>query len=156
ARAGPPAPRGADVAALRRPAAGAGPAGRASAGGEAARARLGAARKALSPALRTLAPGKINEDVVVPVSRIPDLVDGVQDIAAGARLPIVCFGHAGNGNLHVNLMYDPADADQSARARDAMGRVFTLALELGGTLSGEHGIGLAKRDFMPRAVGAPT
>lgn len=123
---------------------------------EAARARLWAARKALSPALRTLAPGKINEDVVVPVSRIPALVDGVQQLARDFDLRIVTFGHAGNGNLHVNLMYDPADADQSTRAREAMGRVFALALSLGGTLSGEHGIGLAKRDFMPQAIDAAT
>src|SRR5690606_28752543 len=153
---GPAAHLGADLAALREAAAGEGLVSLESADDEAARARLWAARKALSPALRTLAPGEVDEDVVVPVSRIPGLVDGVQDISAAARLPIVGFGHAGNGNLHVNLMYDPADADQSARAREAMGRVFTLALELGGTLSGEHGIGLAKRDFMPRAVGAPT
>ena len=123
---------------------------------EAARERLWAARKALSPALRTLAPGKINEDVVVPVSRIPQLVDGVQRLADEFALAIVCFGHAGNGNLHVNLMYDPADAGQSARARTAMARVFALAIGLGGTLSGEHGIGLAKREFMPQAVDAPT
>ncbi|RDZ27058.1 FAD-binding oxidoreductase [Lysobacter silvisoli] len=123
---------------------------------EAARERLWAARKALSPALRTLAPGKINEDVVVPVSRIPPLVDGVQALAQEFALPIVCFGHAGNGNLHVNLLYDPADAAQSERAQAAMARVFALALDLGGTLSGEHGIGLAKRDFMPQAVSAPT
>ncbi|UHQ22595.1 FAD-binding protein [Lysobacter sp. 5GHs7-4] len=123
---------------------------------EAARETLWAARKALSPALRTLAPGKINEDVVVPVSRIPELVDGVQALAREFALPIVCFGHAGNGNLHVNLLYDPADADQSTRANAAMARVFALALALGGTLSGEHGIGLAKRDFMPQAIDAPT
>ncbi|NUO78131.1 MAG: FAD-binding protein [Lysobacter sp.] len=123
---------------------------------EVAREKLWAARKALSPALRTLAPGKINEDVVVPVSRIPELVDGVQALAREFALPIVCFGHAGNGNLHVNLLYDPADADQSTRANAAMARVFTLALALGGTLSGEHGIGLAKRDFMPQAIDAPT
>jgi D-lactate dehydrogenase len=123
---------------------------------EAARERLWAARKALSPALRSLAPGKINEDVVVPVSRIPDLVAGVQRLSRTHALPIVCFGHAGNGNLHVNLMYDPADADQSARAQTAMAEVFALALSLGGTLSGEHGIGLAKRDFMPQAVDPPT
>lgn len=122
----------------------------------AARERLWAARKALSPSLRTLAPGKINEDVVVPVSRIPDLVDGVQVIARDAALPIVCFGHAGNGNLHVNIMYDPADASDCARADAALSQVFALAVALGGTLSGEHGIGLAKRDFMPRAVTAPT
>ena len=123
---------------------------------EAARERLWAARKALSPALRALAPGKINEDVVVPVSRIPALVAGVRTLARTHALPIVCFGHAGNGNLHVNLMYDPADASQSARAQAAMAEVFALTLSLGGTLSGEHGIGLAKRDFMPRAVDAPT
>ena len=123
---------------------------------EAARERLWAARKALSPALRSLAPGKINEDVVVPVSRIPDLVAGVQALSRTHALPIVCFGHAGNGNLHVNLMYDPADTDQSTRAQAAMADVFALALSLGGTLSGEHGIGLAKRDFMPLAIDAPT
>jgi D-lactate dehydrogenase (quinone) len=123
---------------------------------ETARERLWAARKALSPALRSLAPGKINEDVVVPVSRIPALVAGVRAISGAYALPIVCFGHAGNGNLHVNLMYDPADADQHARAQTAMGEVFALTLSLGGTLSGEHGIGLAKRDFMPQAIDAPT
>ncbi|MFZ2754105.1 MAG: FAD-linked oxidase C-terminal domain-containing protein [Lysobacteraceae bacterium] len=123
---------------------------------EAARERLWAARKALSPALRNLAPGKINEDVVVPVSRIPELVAGVQALSREVSLPIVCFGHAGNGNLHVNLMYDPADPAQNERAHAAMSRVFTLTLSLGGTLSGEHGIGLAKRDFMPQAVDAPT
>ena len=123
---------------------------------EAARARLWAARKALSPALRTLAPGKINEDVVVPVSRIPALVDGVQALSREFALPIVCFGHAGNGNLHVNLLYDPADAGQAERAAAAMSRVFALALSLGGTLSGEHGIGLAKCEFMTQAVPPAT
>ncbi|NOT87141.1 MAG: FAD-binding protein [Lysobacter sp.] len=123
---------------------------------EAARERLWAARKALSPALRSLAPGKINEDVVVPVSRIPELVAGVQMLSREVSLPIVCFGHAGNGNLHVNLMYDPDDPAQNERAHAAMSRVFALTLSLGGTLSGEHGIGLAKRDFMPQAVDAPT
>ncbi|QDH70966.1 FAD-binding oxidoreductase [Marilutibacter alkalisoli] len=123
---------------------------------DAARERLWAARKALSPALRTLAPGKINEDVVVPVSRIPDLVDGVQALSAESGLPIVCFGHAGNGNLHVNLMFDPADTSQLERAQAAMAQVFELAIRLGGTLSGEHGIGLAKRDFMPRAIDPAT
>ncbi len=122
----------------------------------AARERLWAARKALSPALRSLAPGKINEDVVVPVSRIPELVAGVQSLAKEFILPIVCFGHAGNGNLHVNLMYNPADASENTRAQAAMSGVFALTLSLGGTLSGEHGIGMAKRDFMPQAIDAPT
>ncbi len=121
---------------------------------DAARDRLWAARKALSPALRTLAPGKINEDVVVPVSRIPALVAGVGAISRDCGLPLVTFGHAGNGNLHVNILYDPADATQSDAANGALARVFALAVELGGTLSGEHGIGLAKRDFMAGAVDA--
>ncbi|MDQ2703003.1 MAG: FAD-binding protein [Pseudomonadota bacterium] len=123
---------------------------------EAAQARLWAARKALSPALRTLAPGKINEDVVVPVSRIPELVAGVQSLARASGLAIVTFGHAGNGNLHVNILYDPGSPQQSAAATTALSGVFALALGLGGTLSGEHGIGMAKRDFMQQAIDAPT
>ncbi|HSR64956.1 MAG TPA: FAD-linked oxidase C-terminal domain-containing protein [Xanthomonadaceae bacterium] len=122
----------------------------------AAHDRLWAARRALSPALRTLAPGKINEDVVVPVSRIPDLVAGVEHLSQACALPIVVFGHAGNGNLHVNLMYHPDDAGETARAQAALPRVFELALDLGGSLSGEHGIGLSKRAFMARAFDAPT
>ncbi len=121
-----------------------------------ARDRLWAARRALSPALRTIAPGKINEDVVVPVSRIPDLVAGVEALARWARLPIVSFGHAGNGNLHVNILYHPDDADESQRAWAALPELFDLVLSLGGTLSGEHGIGTAKRDYMERAFDAPT
>ena len=145
-----------DIEALRRAATGDGLVALDDASDETSRAQLWAARKALSPALRTLAPGKINEDVVVPVSRIPELVDGVQKLSAECGLPIVCFGHAGNGNLHVNLMYDPADADQSTRANATMAKVFALAVALDGTLSGEHGIGIAKRDFMPMAITAPT
>jgi D-lactate dehydrogenase len=123
---------------------------------ETARTKLWAARKALSPALRTLAPGKINEDVVVPVSRIPDLVAGVQGLSREFALLIVTFGHAGNGNLHVNILYDPADVAQSQRATAALARVFALTLSLGGTLSGEHGIGLTKREFMTQALDAST
>lgn len=120
------------------------------------RDKLWAARRALSPALKTIAPGKINEDVVVPVSQIPALVEGVQQLSAQAQLPIVTFGHAGNGNLHVNILYHPDDADENARAHAALPKVFTLALQLGGTLSGEHGIGLAKREFMTQAFSAGT
>ena len=120
------------------------------------RERLWAARKALSPALRTIAPGKINEDVVVPVSRIPDLVARVRAIADSQALKIVCFGHAGNGNLHVNILYDPADAGEAARAEAALASIFEATLSLDGQLSGEHGIGLAKRDFMARAIEPAT
>jgi D-lactate dehydrogenase len=144
------------VEALARAAEGAGLVKLDDAADEAGQARLWAARKALSPALRTLARGKLNEDVVVPVSRIPDLVAGVQALARGVRLPIVTFGHAGNGNLHVNILFEPGDPAQVERAHAAMARVFALAVALGGTLSGEHGIGLAKRDFMPRALEPAT
>ncbi|MBA3485978.1 MAG: FAD-binding protein [Lysobacter sp.] len=145
-----------DIEALMRAADGQGLVALDDAADETAREKLWAARKALSPALRTLAPGKINEDVVVPVSRIPQLVDGVQSLAREFDLPIVCFGHAGNGNLHVNLLFDPSDAAQADRASAALAHVFSLTIGLGGTLSGEHGIGLAKRDFMPQAVTPPT
>jgi D-lactate dehydrogenase len=121
-----------------------------------ARDRLWAARRALSPALRTIKPGKINEDVVVPVSRIPELVAGVEALAAAAQLPIVVFGHAGNGNLHVNIMYDDGDPAETTRAHAALPQVFAHVLALGGTLSGEHGIGLSKRDFMADAFDVAT
>ncbi len=111
-------------------------------------AALWQARKALSPSLRTLRAGKINEDVVVPVSRIPDLVARLQDFARDADIPIVTFGHAGNGNLHVNLLYDPDDERERNAAQDLLPKVFEIVLELGGTLSGEHGVGTAKRDYV--------
>ena len=115
-------------------------------------AKLWAARKALSPALRTLAPNKINEDVVVPVSRVPDLIAGLKQISARRAIPIVTFGHAGNGNIHVNLLYRPENPVQAANAPNCLADVFDLVFSLDGTLSGEHGIGLAKREFMTRAL----
>ncbi|MDH5822377.1 FAD-linked oxidase C-terminal domain-containing protein [Luteimonas sp. RD2P54] len=123
---------------------------------DAASARLWAARKALSHAQRAIAPAKLNEDVVVPVSRIPELVAGIEALAREFDIPIVAFGHAGNGNLHANILYDPDDTGQDARARAALPRLFALTLALGGTLSGEHGIGTAKREFMRDAFDAPT
>lgn len=117
---------------------------------EAEVATLWSARKALSPALRTLSPNKINEDVVVPVSHVPELVDATRAAARKHALPIVCFGHAGNGNLHVNLL--PRDDAEMQRAPAALDDIFGAVIRLGGTLSGEHGIGLAKREFMPRAL----
>ena len=117
---------------------------------------LWAARKALSPILRSLAPKKINEDVVVPVTRLPELVRGLQALSTRHETLIVTFGHAGNGNLHVNLLYDPAAGDADARAHACLGDVFDLVIALDGTLSGEHGIGIDKRDFLPRAIPAET
>ncbi len=115
-------------------------------------ARLWRTRKALSPALRNVAPKKINEDVVVPVSRLPALIDGLQALSREHGIPIVNFGHAGNGNIHVNLLFDPDDPAQAAAAGPCLGAVFDLVLSLGGTLSGEHGIGRVKRDFVAREL----
>ena len=120
------------------------------------REQLWAARRALSPALRSIAAGKINEDVVVPVSALPDLVARVGEAADRLGVTNVNFGHAGNGNLHVNLLFDPADAAQKRNAEACLEQVFAIVLDLGGTLSGEHGIGAAKRDWMARAFDAPT
>ena len=119
-------------------------------------AKLWAARKALSPALKTIAPMKINEDVVVPVSKLPALVARTRELAAESGIAIVCFGHAGNGNLHVNLMFDPADIHQAVQAPKVLEALFASTIALGGTLSGEHGIGIEKRDFMPLAIAPYT
>ncbi len=118
--------------------------------------RLWAARKSLSHAVKRIAPLKINEDVVVPVSELSGFVDFIDQTAAALRLPVVSFGHAGNGNLHVNLMVHPDDADEMARARAALDLIMARVLALGGTLSGEHGIGTEKRRFIPQEIDAPT
>jgi D-lactate dehydrogenase len=114
--------------------------------------RLWRVRKALSPALRNVAPKKINEDVAVPVSRLPELIGGLEALAAGHGITIVNFGHAGNGNIHVNLLVDPDDPAEMRQAASCLEGVFALVLELGGTLSGEHGVGLEKRDFVASEI----
>jgi D-lactate dehydrogenase (quinone) len=138
------------VAALERAAAGEGLLEWRAAADDAEARSLWAARKALSPALRSLAPKKINEDVVVPVSRIPDLTDGLAALADQHRVRIVSFGHAGNGNLHVNVLGEEADLE---RMHACVDEVFSLVLSLQGTLSGEHGIGRSKRRFVGLEIG---
>jgi len=113
-------------------------------------------RRALSPALRQVAPKKINEDLVVPVSRLAEFIDGLARLGRETGIRIVNFGHAGNGNIHVNLLMNPDDPAEMARAHACLDAVFSLTLGLGGTLSGEHGVGLAKRDFVDRELDAPT
>ncbi len=118
------------------------------------REALWAMRRALSPALRNIAPKKINEDVVVPVSRMAELIGGLQQLARKHEITIVNFGHAGNGNIHVNLLIDPTDTEQVSRARRCLDELFTLVLDLDGTLSGEHGTGIDKREFVGREIDA--
>lgn len=119
-------------------------------------AALWQTRKALSPALRKVAPKKINEDVVVPVSHMPELIEGLGGLAERHRITIVNFGHAGNGNIHVNLLANPDDPEEMERARLCLSEVFDLVLRLDGTLSGEHGIGVEKRDFVSREIDPAT
>lgn len=111
-------------------------------------AALWSARKALSPTLRHVAPKKINEDVVVPVSRIPTLIQAIDQSAARHTIKIVNFGHAGNGNIHVNLLIDPENPNQMSAAEQALAEIFTTVLSLDGTLSGEHGVGAVKREYV--------
>ncbi|MBF0462679.1 MAG: FAD-binding protein [Magnetococcales bacterium] len=117
-------------------------------------ATVWAARYALSPTLKKLAPKRINEDVVVPVSRLPELMAGLAEISQACRIPIVSFGHAGNGNIHVNLLVDPANGQQMAVVPATLEQVFRLVLDLDGSLSGEHGVGIQKQAFLPWEVDA--
>ncbi|MBF0193317.1 MAG: FAD-binding oxidoreductase [Magnetococcales bacterium] len=112
-----------------------------------------AARYALSPILKKLAPKRINEDVVVPVSQLSLLIEGLEEIALDVNIPIVNFGHAGNGNIHVNLLVDPNDSVIMEKVKPALARIFKLVLKLDGSLSGEHGVGTQKRDYIEWEVG---
>ncbi|TKJ37587.1 glycolate oxidase subunit GlcD [candidate division LCP-89 bacterium B3_LCP] len=105
-------------------------------------------RRSISPSLSRLASGKMNEDVSVPRSRIPDLLNEVRRISQRYDLPIPCYGHAGDGNIHVNVMYDADDTLQHQRSLQAIEEVFKEVVRLDGSLSGEHGIGIVKREFM--------
>jgi glycolate oxidase len=107
-----------------------------------------ATRRNISPAIARLKPKKINEDIVVPGSRIPETVEFIAGLAGELSLCIVMFGHFGDGNIHTNLMVDPADAEEMNRAGIALDRIFRRVVEVGGTISGEHGIGLSKKPFM--------
>jgi D-lactate dehydrogenase len=115
---------------------------------------LWACRKALSPALRKLAPKKVNEDVVVPVTRLPELIAGLAELSRRHGIRIVNFGHAGNGNIHVNLLADESTKTQAIGA--CLQEVFRLVLSLEGTISGEHGVGIDKRDYVAWEVESDT
>lgn len=109
---------------------------------------LWAARKSLSHAVKRYAPLKINEDVVVPVSRLADFIDYLDKLGNRYPFPIVSFGHAGNGNLHVNLMVHPDNSQEMAQAHECLLEMVKTVLAFGGTLSGEHGIGTEKREYV--------
>jgi glycolate oxidase len=117
------------------------------------RDKLWQARRSVSAALGRLRPNKLGEDIVVPKSEIPAMIDAVREIAATYRLPIPVFGHAGDGNLHPNILFDLRDPDEVQRVELAARDLFRAALRLGGTLSGEHGVGTLKREFLEEAHG---
>jgi glycolate oxidase len=91
---------------------------------------------------------KINHDVVVPRGRVPELFDVIGEIKRTYNLRVASFGHAGDGNIHVNLMLTPGDVDEQARATEAEHFLFSSVVALEGSISGEHGIGFAKAPYL--------
>jgi glycolate oxidase len=117
------------------------------------RAELWRARRSVSPSLARKAPNKLGEDITVPRSAIPEAVRRIKSIGERYGLPIVIFGHAGDGNLHPNILFDRRDERQWSKVEPMVAEIFGVALDLGGTLSGEHGIGIFKLPYMQEALG---
>jgi len=111
------------------------------------------ARKAALPALSSIAPSVLLEDVTVMRSELPSLIRGIQKIATNNNLVIGCFGHAGDGNLHPTIVTDLRDENNAQNTKKAIKELFELALQLGGTLTGEHGIGLVKKEYLEKELG---
>jgi glycolate oxidase len=124
------------------------------AGSDAESERLWAARRSISPALARRRPNKLGEDVCIPPRAIAALIRRVGEIAAKHAVEIPIFGHIGDGNLHPNILCDKSNREEMARVARAAREIFEVTVELGGTLSGEHGIGLLKKQFMELDVGA--
>jgi len=116
--------------------------------------QLWKARRSISPALLRLNPHKINEDINVPISRIPEIIRRINKIAQKYKLINVNFGHAGDGNIHTNLMINKDNPDELKRAEQAVREIFEATLEHGGTISGEHGIGITKAPYLEMEIGA--
>ena len=114
------------------------------------------ARRAVSPAISRLRPNKLGEDISVPRSQIPAMVRRVREISIRNKLPIPMFGHIGDGNLHPNILCDLRDPEEMERVQNAARQIFEAAVALGGTLSGEHGIGTLKREFLHESLDAAT
>lgn len=110
------------------------------------------ARRSVSPAIIRLGQSRFGEDIVVPRSQIPQMVALTKQIAKQYDLTIAVFGHIGDGNLHPNIVCDRRDAEMMKRVEAASHAIFDAAIELGGAISGEHGIGLLKTDYLPRSV----
>ncbi len=111
------------------------------------------ARRTISPTLKRIADGKLNEDIVVPRSKLAEMIERLEKIARKYSLPIVNFGHAGDGNIHVNIMYHTDNKDETKRANLAMEEVFDECIKLGGSITGEHGVGITKQDYLEKQLG---
>ncbi|QQK78261.1 FAD-binding protein [Salicibibacter cibarius] len=111
------------------------------------------ARMLVSPAIATIKPTRASEDATVPRSQIPVMMVHLADIREKYQLSLVVFGHLGDGNLHPNILCDERDKEELERVEKAVGEIFHSALELGGTLSGEHGIGTMKSPFLEKELG---
>jgi glycolate oxidase len=115
---------------------------------EFAKNNLWASRRAVSPALYYLKPTKINEDIVVPRTKITEMLRRLRKLSEESGITIVNFGHAGDGNIHVNIMVDKAEKDEYQRGVALVQKIFGETLELGGTISGEHGVGMTKAGYL--------
>ncbi|MBU0733555.1 MAG: FAD-binding protein [Proteobacteria bacterium] len=110
--------------------------------------KLWKARKSAGSVAARLRANNVSEDVTVPISKVPDLLTRISETVRKYDLPFVIFGHAGDGNLHPKIMYDRTDPEQVRKVQKAVYEIFKLTCDLGGTLTGEHGIGLAKAPYM--------
>ena len=106
------------------------------------------ARKSVGSAASNIGTNSVSEDVTVPMSKLPDLLTGISAIVKNYGLPFVIFGHAGDGNLHPKILYDRSKPEEVKGVASAVDEIFKLTCDLGGTLTGEHGIGLAKAPYM--------
>ena len=120
---------------------------------EAEAARLAAARRSAFSALARVAPTTILEDATVPRSELAGMIRFVADVASKHRLRIGTFGHMGDGNLHPTFLTDERDPDEMHRVEQAFKEIFDEAIRLGGTITGEHGVGVAKKSFLPKFAG---
>jgi len=117
------------------------------------RAQLWSARRSISPSLARRAPNKLGEDISVPRSAIPEAVAAIKEISKKRDIPIAIFGHAGDGNLHPNILFDKRDPAQVEKMKQAAGDIFAVSVQLGGTLSGEHGVGDLKMPYLEQDLG---
>ncbi len=112
------------------------------------RAEIWKGRRGASPSITLYGSKKLNEDISVPRSKLPEALERIYAIGEKYGFKVPCFGHAGDGNIHVNVMVDGSDPEELEKGHKAIREIFELVVEMGGTLSGEHGIGLSKAEFM--------